>query len=271
VDFTVTAPALISIINVVNGGNFLSGNLYSTASFQAKVVDASGNPVSGATVTWSVLSAQNNAPAMMSGWGSKKTGLTWGNVPEVLTYVELQQERISSASSPTAATSGAGETPVQQLTDIVGQREITIQAKVNIGGTDYTATQPVSFGNGPLSVFRATVGMAMTWDNAYQTCNGTAYPSADHSTGWSSGTYVGGGKMPTRVEYQAVSPYNVPPGWTNNPNTAAQGAAVAAGWPSNYYWSGEANGADLAFIVGLDDGNVSWDSVSYYRPVACRR
>jgi Tfp pilus assembly protein PilE len=164
VDFTVTAPALISIINVVNGPSFTSGTLYSTASFQAKVVDASGNPVSSATVTWSVLSAQNNAPAMMSGWRSKKTGLTWGNVPESnLTYADLQQERISSASSPTAATIGTGETPVQQLTDIVGQREITIQAKVNIGGTDYTATQPVSFGSGPLSVFSRVGTGVVQW------------------------------------------------------------------------------------------------------------
>jgi hypothetical protein len=178
--------SLISIINVNPGGDFLlSGNLYSTASFQAKVVDGFGNPVNGATVTWSVVSAQNNAPSMMSGWNTKKTGLTWGNVPEPsLTYVQLQQERISTAPPPTATTDGTGITAVpQQLTDIVGQRNITIQAKVTIGGADYTATQTVSFGSGPLSVFSSVGTGRVRWslnaisDNSRVNTSSFQYPS----------------------------------------------------------------------------------------------
>jgi hypothetical protein len=263
--------SLISIINVTPGGNFFSAPLYSTASFQAKVVDGSGNPVNGATVTWSVETAQNNSPAMMSGWGSRKTGLTWGATPEAgLTYVELQQERISGTTS---ATNASGEASMQ-LTDIVGERVITVKAEVLIGGTTYSVTQAVSFGNGPLSVFNAPMGTSspyLDWDESYQACNGTAYPyGPDHSTGWTSEAYVGGGKMPTRAEMQAVSPYYTG-GTTYNPNTAAQGAGVAAGWPGYVYWSGEAYGADDAFYVGLDDGRGDWYFVSGHSPVACRR
>jgi hypothetical protein len=298
--FTLNAgtSGLISIIASTNGGNFTSGNLYSTASLTAKVTDTSGNPVSGATVTWSVVAAQNNSQATVSGWKSKKTGLTWGNTPEVsttgkvsggyLTYLELPQERITGGTSESAynsnrretTTNGNGEA-IQQLTDIVGERVITVQAKVTIGGTDYIAKRDVSFGNGPLSVFKAPVGTTspyLTWDEAYQACNGTAY-SGDHSTGWTSGAYVGGGKMPTRAEYQAVSPYNVPTAWstTYNTNTAASGAAIAAGWPAQWtvhfywYWTGEADVADVALYVRLDVGDDDAETVSSHYPVACRR
>jgi hypothetical protein len=268
--------SLISIATFSNGGNFTSGTLYSTASVTAKVVGTDGQPVNGATVTWSVETAQNNSPAMMSGWDNKKTGLTWGTTPEAnLDYTLLPQERIVSASNNTSSTNGSGET-IMQLTDIVGERVITVKATVTVGGTTYSVTQDVSFGNGPLSVFRAPVGTTspyLTWDEAYQACNGTAYPNgSDHTNGWNSGTYVGGGKMPTRAEYQAVSPYNVPSGGTiYNPNTAAQGAAVAVGWPYGSYWTGEAYGAVNAFDVHLGVGDAYWLNVSNRIPVACRR
>jgi hypothetical protein len=229
-------------------------------------------------VTWSVVSAQNNSPAMMSGWGNRKTGLTWGSVPESgnggHTYVfeRLQEERIVNATNNTTTTAANGETTMR-LTDIVGERMITVEAKVNIGGTDYTATQAVSFGNGPLFVFRSPVGTSypyLTWDEAYQACNGSVYPGADHSTGWTpSGTYVGGANMLTRAEYQAVSARDTY-GYVN-PNSKAQGAAVAAGWPYNYYWTGEAYDADIAFAVLSIEGLPASNGVSGHFPVACRR
>jgi hypothetical protein len=279
----------ISITAFTDGGDFTSGNLYATASLTARVVDTGGNPVNGATVTWSVVSAQNNSRAMRSGWGNKKTGLTWGNTPEIsttgkvsggfLTYVELPQERIATATNNTSTTAPSGATTMQ-LTDIVGERVITVEARVNIDGTDYTAMQAVSFGNGPLSVF-APVGAYspwQLWDQAYHTCNGSAYPKGtDHTTGWTpSGTYVGGGKMPTRAEMQAVSPYNVPSGWTNigNPNANAQGAAFAAGWAADdVYWTGDADGANHAFYVNLNDGLGSLAAyvISETIPAVCRR
>jgi hypothetical protein len=282
--FTLNAgtSGLISIIASSNGGDFTTGNLYATASLTAKVADASGSPVNGATVTWTVLTAQNKSPAMVSTWRSKKTGLTWGNTPESGTggftyvYQRLQEERIVSATNNTTSTDSSGQTTMQ-LTDIVGERVITVQAKVTIGGTDYIATRDVSFGKGPLSVFKAPVGTSsprLTWAEAYDACNGSGkYVSdgVDPST-WTNGAYVGGVKMPTVVEYQAVSPIDTAftPSF-NNPNTAAQGAALAAGWPYFWNWAGEAELADNAFYVSLRDGFDFGGTVSFRFPVACRR
>jgi hypothetical protein len=279
----------ISII-AENCGDFTSGNLYCTASLKARFMDAPGNPVSGATVTWSVISARNNSPAMMSDWRDKKTGLTWGDKPESgLTYVELQQERIGRANNNTSITASSGETAMQ-ITDIVGERVITVQAKVNIGGTDYTATQAVSFGNGPLSVFRAPVGTSSpypAWDDAYAECNGRRYPGTDYSSssGWVDGNYVGGaydsygvttddpnsGKMPTIDEVQAVSSYYTG-GTIYNPNSNAQGAAFAAGWPNLSYWTGYARTDNFAYHVLLSNGRPrSLLGPGTHWPVACLR
>jgi hypothetical protein len=256
-----------NIISFANGGDFTSGSeLYSTASLTAKVVDTDDNPVSGVPVTWSVDSAQNNSQAMVSGWGSKKTGLTWGDAPEAgLTIVQLSEERIGDRTSAT----GANGEVVMQLTDIVGERAITVRAKMTIDGTDYAVTEIVSFGNGPLSVFKAPVGTTypyLTWDAAYKACNSANY-SGNHSTGWEMDADVGGGKMPTRDEYQAVS------GGGSN-NSAAQGAVLAAGWPAganDWYWTGEAYGANFAFGVYLGSGDYFRFSVGSKGSVACRR
>jgi hypothetical protein len=269
VDFQITVnplkwPLDIQIIDFENGVDFTNGNkLYSTASLKATVVDADGLPVSGATVIWSVVSAQNNSSAMAPGWKNRKSGLTWGSTPEAgLTEVELPQERIVTDIISTTAASG--ETTMQ-LTDIVGERVITVQAKV-CADAEYTASQAVSFGKGPLSVFRAAPGdVIRTWPESYKHCNGSVYPG-DPST-WNSTDWVGGDHMPTRAQLQAVSAYNVPPGWgiAGNPNIAAQGAAWAAGWgaggDAEYgVWTGEASDAGRARYVFLDDGSDIYDN-----------
>ena len=79
-----------------------------------------------------------------------------------------------------------------------------------------------------------------------------------------------GGKLPTRAEYQAVAPIDT--SWTfTNPNSNAKGAAFAAGWPADRYWTGEAGGATFAFNVGLVDGSGGGDLVVIPYRVACRR
>jgi hypothetical protein len=264
----------IGITAFSDGPDFSSGNLYSTASLTVNVADTDGQPVSGATVTWTVETARNNSPAMMSGWESRKTGLTWGATPEAdLDYSELALERIPSATNNTSATDSSGEATMQ-LTDIVGERVITVKAEVTIGGTTYSVTQDVSFGNGPLSVFKAPVGTTspwLTWDEAYQACNNSAY-TGDYSTGWHKGAYVGGGKMPTLTEMQAVSSYYTG-GTIDNPNTDAQGAAFAAGWRNVHYgfWTGDARFRGFLYIVNPTSGYDGWQQVYNHFPVACRR
>ncbi|MDR2123486.1 MAG: Ig-like domain-containing protein [Desulfovibrio sp.] len=273
---------LISITSFSNGGDFISGNLYSTASLTAKVVDTNGSPVSEAAVTWSVISAQNNSPAMMSGWGRKKTGLTWRATPEAgLNYEELAQERIVNATNNTSTTDPSGATTMQ-LTDIVGERILTVKAEVTISGITYSATQDVSFGKGPLSKFTAPAeyleyAPLLTFREAYVLCNGAGKYDSDgvDSSNWKNGDYVGGkdkdsGKMPTVDEMRAISPPS-----QRNGDANAQGAAYAAGWDPDapsWWWTGEAGGALDAFFVDLYDGDAGYGLVvGSHAPVACLR
>jgi hypothetical protein len=50
-----------------------------------------------------------------------------------------------------------------------------------------------------------------------------------------------------------------------------KGAGFAAGWPTGWYWTGEAGAADNADGVSLGDGSYSIGYVVSHRPVACRR
>ncbi|MDR2820398.1 MAG: hypothetical protein LBB60_07715, partial [Desulfovibrio sp.] len=107
-----------------------------------------------------------------------------------------------------------------------------------------------------------------TWAQAYDDCNGSGRYASDgvNPSIWGSlaqGAYVGGGKMPTRAELQAVS---------GSGNGGEQGLPYTAGWTSVWFWTGEAHTGGYAFVVLLDDGiGLGGRSVSDYGPVACRR
>ena len=95
----------------------------------------------------------------MPGWQGKKTGLTWGSKPK--------KRDIGMATSATAPNGDA----TIQLTDIIGERVVTVQASVYMDGMVHKAMQDISFGNGPLSLF-CTPSAELTWVEAYQHCNG---------------------------------------------------------------------------------------------------
>ena len=269
-------PVPISIIAHSDGGSFTSAPFHSTASLTAKVADpATGQAVNGATVTWFVESAHNSSSAMASGWGGKKTGLAWGTAPEAgLTHVELSGERITSDTiNNTSTTNAFGET-TKSLTDIVGQRTITVKATVTVDSMAYSATQVVSFGDGPLSVFKAPV-YNLTFEQAYNECNGVERYVADGvaPSTWSilaQGDYVGGGKIPSRVELQRVSNTDTQWGATNPEN--GLGAAYAAGWSGYWYWTGEVRSThDVFGVVVVDGDGGNGGNVGDSGRVACRR
>jgi hypothetical protein len=144
------------------------------------------------------------------------------------------------------------------LTDIVGSREVTVTASIVIAGKTVSEETTVSFGKGPLSKFKEPVSN-VTWDEAYFACNDSSY-TGDSST-WEVGDNVGGGMMSTRAEYQAVS------------GSVGSGAALAAGWPYDLFWTGEADGANAnyAVLVLVINGNEGSLYVGDYHSVACRR
>ena len=220
------------------------------------------------TINWTVLSADNSANlAVTSTNRNLATGLDWGDNATTSPGTAL--------STPTTSyTDGSGNASMN-LTDIMGQRKVTVQASVTApDGQTYTQTQELDFGAGPLSKFDLTqtsgaVGSG-NWDAAYLACNGTTY-TGDHSTGWTLNAYVGGpggkgtdsatGKMPIRDELVAVS------GGGSRPE-----AYLAAGWPGNFYWTGDANHAHNAFILNVSVGHADYrDPVAYVIQFVCRR
>jgi hypothetical protein len=94
---------------------------------------------------------------------------------------------------------------VAELTDIVGNRTVTLRAEVSIGGVIYSDIVNVTFGNGPLSVF----------SNSFSPVNNRMWATDDDHSGmvglsssdFQSAAYCGGS-----VNMSAVTIIEAPPG-----------------------------------------------------------
>ena len=229
------------------GGSF---DLSQTITLTAALKDATNNdiPLDSATVTWTVESSTVNSAAWNRNTGVYN-GLTWGMTPLSLSAAE-GDKTTPGGTAPTSVTA--------RLTDIVGEREVTVKAEVTYDGQSYEATKSVKFGEGPLAVFQKPLHY-MTWTEAVQKCGGY-YPSGQ--TGYQPAT-----NLPRKEELQAVS------------GRSGYGAAFAAGWPDDRngsgrfrYWTGELYGSGSAKFVDLDYGNVGVVYQGNVFPVAvCRR
>jgi hypothetical protein len=233
----------------VSVGGFNAGS--ATAEITVQLL-RDGAPYSTATpVTWSVDSTANSGP-VVSGYGNKKTGLAWGTTAATPPETEL-------TSTTTSNTSTSDGTASIQLTDVMGQRTVAVQAKVTIAAQDYTVTQNVAFGAGPLAAFTGAPRGQGYWTAAATTCGGT-YSLDPGAAGYQPAT-----KLPTQAQLRDVS------------KGTGKGAAFAAGWDTvgtstHYYWTGETGvdgGVVKAYFVGLDNGLDYWDLPEYYgNPVA---
>ena len=226
----------LSLTSSGGGGSFSASQ---TVSLTAELT-VDGKPVTLDTgnVKWEVTASEVTSAA----WNRRRNrcnGLTWGKTPLSLSY--LESDRIAPEGvAPTGAAAS--------LTDIVGERTVTVKAEVRVNGTPCTATQTVSFGAGPLAVFAGKPGRGgLTWDDAARTCGGT--PGDADTPGYQPET-----RLPTKAQLIAVS---------GRRKGGQYGAAHAAGWPDPAegtgndifaYWTGEARGDGGAWMVSLDDG-----------------
>ena len=219
------------------GGSF---DLSQTITLTAALKDATNNdiPLDSATVTWTVESSTVNSAAWNRNTGVYN-GLTWGMTPLSLSAAE-GDKTTPGGTAPTSAEA--------YLTDIVGEREVTVKASVEYNGQTYEAAETVKFGEGPLAVFQKPLHN-MTWTEAERTC----------------GSYHGETNLPRKEELQAVS------------GGSGYGAAFAAGWPANrygnlLYWTGELHGSVSAWVVYLYNGQVgSYAQVVDVLVAVCRR
>lgn len=252
---TVTVDLSVSKVTFVltdsgGGGSFDSSQ---TITLTAELTDANGTKITlnDGDVKWSVISSKVTSEAWMRSAGAYN-GLTWGQTPLSLTAAENDTDT-PAGTAPTGAEAS--------LTDIVGERKVTVKASVEYNGQLYTAEEKtVTFGDGPLSMFEKPSSY-MTWKEAAQKCG--RLPSVS-SPGYHEET-----NLPRREELQAVS----------GPGDGGYGAAFAAKWPDDRdngwffdYWTGELGGSISAKVVDLVNGYVGGRDQDDDSPVAvCRR
>ena len=233
------------------GGTSFVDDKYQTITLKATLeIDGKEVSLDGTRVTWTVESSSVSCEAWMRSAGAYN-GLTWGQTPLSLTYG-------AAAESDTDTPAGTAPTGAEAyLTDIVGEREVTVTATVEYNGQTYEAAETVKFGEGPLAVFQKPL-RNMTWTEAVRECGGHYSPS---QTGYQPAT-----NLPHIEELQAVS------------GGSGYGAAFAAKWPNDRglgwfdYWTGELIASVGAKIVHLDYGGVDGYRQDYDVPVAvCRR
>jgi hypothetical protein len=132
-------------------------------------------------VTWTILSVQNpSAPWWTRGSGDMN-GLTWGPQADGLSY--WTNTSAPEGTAPTGA--------VAELTDVVGERTVTVRAETTIGGTLIERDLVVTFGKGPLSVFSSTPSSSIIFGTRqtltdFLTLNpnsSTDFPAANHCGG----------------------------------------------------------------------------------------
>ena len=247
---TVTVDLSVSKVTFVltdsGGGTSFVDDKYQTITLKATLeIDGKEVSLDGTPVTWTVASSNVSCEAWMRSAGAYN-GLTWGQTPLSLTYDD-------AAENDTDTPAGTAPTGAEAyLTDIVGERTVTVTATVEYNGQWYTAEEKtVTFGNGPLSVFKKPLG-SMSWTSTEAQCSA----------------------LPSTAELRAVAG---PSRFNTDPN--ARGAAFAAKWPDDRsgsgwfcYWAGELFGSVGAEFVDLHLGDVGGYSQFNDVPVAvCRR
>lgn len=245
----------------------LSG--YSNQASQTVVITVTqnGSPV-GAGVTVSLTSSMNDAlnQAIVSGRRSQYYGLK----------VDVNGGGLQDGSASLPVSSGNTDASGQvtlNLEDIVGERTLSLTASATpSGGSAGTASATVAFGAGPLAKFKAPLSGTYRWTNNSPISNGsnaamTDFPaanacettlSASDLRGLSSG-YHATTRLPSKEDLKAVT------------TSLGNGAWIAAGWPSGYYWTGEVRYGGSNAVIVFDDGFDFTEDVGSACPVVCLR
>jgi hypothetical protein len=147
-------PLGVSGENYVFPDSELPNGYQSTAEITARFYKNGQEQTITNPVTWTIESVRNEAPSWNRAPGDMN-GLAWGEAEVHGTKYWDERPVIGGTSTTTAA--GVAEV---KLTDVVGQRTVTLKAETTIGGVTYSDTAVITFGKGPLSVFtkRPTVG-----------------------------------------------------------------------------------------------------------------
>jgi hypothetical protein len=141
-----------------------------TAKIIAIFKDSNGAQVTipDGSVSWTIESVENKAKAWNRDPG-KMSGLSWG-------YAEI--DGTTAWTSNTVLGAPTSDATVY-LTDVVGERIVTLKAVATIGGVTYSGTAAATFGKGPLSVFTKPPVVGKQWARSA----GNAATSVDRLAG----------------------------------------------------------------------------------------
>jgi len=254
----------LSFTFVGGGGNFSS---YTTADFTVNLKQNGVAYATSTSVEWSIVSVNNSNVAVTNANRNLATGLAWGASATGSPGTAL-------TATTTSNTNASGNATIQ-LTDIMGERTVTVRASVTISGTTYTADQSITFGTGPLGIFTLPGGTVSNaqWASfsPISHANNTSlnnFPaalmcgttlSAAQLSALPDG-YAAATKLPTVGNLRSVSS-----GFGGN------NAWVAAGWPGDLVWTGEvSNGGTYARIVYPNGFDVDLPVLNDF-PVVCLR
>lgn len=235
--FTVTTASSGSLTLTASGegGTFTSSQTIAVTA--VLTINGQNVPLADGDVIWTVKSSSvankswNRAANMLN-------GLYWGKKAEASKAGEIDRSTMAG-TAPTGAQAF--------LSDIVGERTVTLTAETTKANTVYTETVTVTFGRGPLAVFQTVPATQLNWYEAIAHCGGTGDINI---TGYQPST-----NLPEADQLFAVGVRG------DNPN--AKGAAFAANWPNdgiyaNTYntWTGAAAPNSKVNSMNLNGGNV---------------
>jgi hypothetical protein len=248
-------------------------NYWALAEIQASSTDPKiQDAINNNKVRWEVVSSTITLSDIFDNGvlASGYNGLTWGATPLLVNSRQSNQQNMNGLS-PTS-----GDTA--QLTDIIGSR--TVIVKATIDGMPGVESDPleVRFGAGPLSVLRIPGGGSVPfagWADEGNISYSTSLPAAelcvktsvsvDIIQSWAIDSFpadhIDVTGLPSHEELQNVA----------SGSSGKQGAAFAAGWPYDYFWTGELNNAGNANAVYLGPGWATGRGVHVMSPVVCRR
>ena len=249
--FTVTIVQVtysLETVSVSGGNSDFVSDTHATATFTVRLLRDGVSHTTATPVTWTVQGISNVTSDAYN--HTSATGLAWGS-----NMTTTPGTALSSPSSP-VSTNGSGEASIS-LSDVLGQRTVIVTAFATApNGQALTLNQSVTFGKGPISIFKAPSGSA-EWTssgvrtitsttrvfNAAAMCGGSVTVGNPYynDASWGAGTYsnyyyASNSNLPTVAQLRAVS-------------DSGNGAWTAAGWSADHFWSGE--GATSGMFVGV--------------------
>jgi len=257
---TALAGAPLAPHAVKDGPDFISEK---TSTAEIAVQRHTGGQTT--TVTWSIVAVDNSAnPAVVPGHRNKATGLAWGK--------DAPDNFLSEVAGTAASQTDASGIARIQLTDIVGERTVTVQASVTIDGTTYTTDQRVSFGKGPLSVFRARLEGELLWAKHSPISNEGNAQSGDFPAAHACGAVLSAAELRNLPDGYHAATGLPSPEQLKAVGTFGNGARIAAGWPEDGYWTGELrDNGSKAVTVWSSSSTLTTSVHERAFPVVCLR